>query len=49
MMNFLNKTDMSWEIPSLEIFSNKLKITSKFFYLYSREFHHETPRGNESD
>lgn len=45
-MNLLNEPDSSWEMPSLEIFNNKLKIIFKFFYLYSREFHYETPQGN---
>lgn len=48
-MNLLSERDLSWEIPSLEIFNNKLKIIFKIFYLSSREFHYETSQGNESD
>ena len=49
MMNFLNETDLSWEIPLLQIFTGKLKIISNFFYLSSKEFHYKTPQANESD
>lgn len=49
MTNFMNETDLSQEIPSLEIFNGKLKIISRFFYLSSKEFHYKTPQANESD